>query len=76
MREKLWRALNGILCVYKPVDLSITGLKKQIMKRICSDGNEAVGMPRLPITKLPIVEAHEQSGALLVVGEREIQDYT
>ncbi|KIH51944.1 hypothetical protein ANCDUO_17961 [Ancylostoma duodenale] len=33
-------------------------------------------MPRLPTTKLPIVEQHEQSGALLVVGEREIQDYT
>ncbi|RCN49882.1 hypothetical protein ANCCAN_04129 [Ancylostoma caninum] len=76
MRDKLWTALNGIFCVYKPVDLSITGLKKQIVKRICSDGNEAVGMPRLPTTKLPIVEPHEQSGALLVVGEREIQDYT
>lgn len=76
MRDKLWRALNGLLCVYKPVDLSITGLKKQIVKRICADGNEVVGVPRLPTVKIPIVEAHEKSGALLVVGEREIPDYT
>ncbi|VDO40797.1 unnamed protein product [Haemonchus placei] len=76
MRTKLWKALNGLICVYKPVDLSISGLKKQIVKRICADGNEVVGMPRLPMIKVPIVEPHETSGALLVVGEQEIQDYT
>uniref|UniRef100_A0A7I5EC87 TruB_N domain-containing protein n=1 Tax=Haemonchus contortus TaxID=6289 RepID=A0A7I5EC87_HAECO len=76
MRTKLWKALNGLICVYKPVDLSISGLKKQIVKRICADGNEVVGMPRLPMIKVPIVEPHETSGALLVVGEEEIQDYT
>ncbi|WKY10406.1 hypothetical protein Q1695_002619 [Nippostrongylus brasiliensis] len=76
MRTKLWKALNGLLCVYKPVDMSITGLKKQIVKRICADGNEVVGFPQLPTVKIPIVEPHEKTGALLVVGEREIQDYT
>ncbi|KAK6737756.1 hypothetical protein RB195_020077 [Necator americanus] len=54
----------------------MTGLKKQIVKRICTDGNEVVGIPRIPTIKLPIVEPHEESGALMVVGEREIQDYT
>ncbi|KAK6022554.1 Ribosomal family S4e [Ostertagia ostertagi] len=76
MRHRLWKALNGLICVYKPVDLSITGLKRQIVKRICADGNEVVGMPRLPLIKMPIVEPHETSGALLVVGEKEVQDYT
>lgn len=68
--------MNGLLCVYKPVDLSVMGLKRQIVKRICADGNEVVGFPRLPTIKMPVVEPHEKSGALVVVGERELEDYT
>uniref|UniRef100_A0A0K0DGN5 TruB_N domain-containing protein n=1 Tax=Angiostrongylus cantonensis TaxID=6313 RepID=A0A0K0DGN5_ANGCA len=52
------------------------GLKRQIVKRLCADGNEVVGFPRLPTIKMPVVEPHEKSGALVVVGEREVEDYT
>ncbi|KAJ1349260.1 hypothetical protein KIN20_004743 [Parelaphostrongylus tenuis] len=52
------------------------GLKRQMVKRICADGNEVVGFPRIRTIKMPIVEPHEKSGALVIVGEREIQDYT
>ncbi|KJH47058.1 hypothetical protein DICVIV_06867 [Dictyocaulus viviparus] len=66
MKNKLWKALNGLVCAYKPVDLSVAALKRQIVRRICADGNEVVGSPRLPLIKLPIVEPHEKTGALVV----------
>lgn len=48
MGDKIGKALNGLLCVYKPADLSLNALKKNILKRICTQGNLATGWPRLP----------------------------
>ncbi|CAI4225541.1 unnamed protein product [Auanema sp. JU1783] len=72
--RKVWAALNGFVCLYKPVELSTSGLKKIIVKRICSDGNALVLPKPLPTIKVPLVEPHK-SGALVVVGDREQQDY-
>uniref|UniRef100_A0A1I7XFK8 Movement protein n=1 Tax=Heterorhabditis bacteriophora TaxID=37862 RepID=A0A1I7XFK8_HETBA len=72
--ERVWSALQGVLCVYKPMDMSLASLKRQIIKRICVDGNDVVERPNLPIIKMPIVEPHE-SGSLVVVGQREQADY-
>eukprot|EP00080_Pristionchus_pacificus_P000753 PDM60773.1 rps-4 [Pristionchus pacificus] len=38
MGDKIGKALNGLLCVYKPADLSLNALKKNILKRICTQG--------------------------------------
>lgn len=69
------RNLNGFLCVYKPRDLSLTALKKHIIKRICLHGN-SLEFPRVPMKDRPIVEPHERTGAPVVVGVRHQMDYT
>ncbi|KAF8384606.1 hypothetical protein PRIPAC_73748, partial [Pristionchus pacificus] len=76
MGDKIGKALNGLLCVYKPADLSLNALKKNILKRICTQGNLATGWPRLPEIDIPVVEEHPSSGALIVVGRKRQIDYT
>ena len=52
MREKLAASLNGLLCAYKPADLSVLALKKNIVKGIVTQGNAAVGWP--PVKEITV----------------------
>ncbi|GMR31868.1 hypothetical protein PMAYCL1PPCAC_02063 [Pristionchus mayeri] len=77
MGDKIGRALNGLMCVYKPADLSLGALKKSILKRICVQANLATGWPKqLPEIDIPLVEEHPTSGALIVVGRKRQVDYS
>lgn len=67
--------LNGFLCVYKQKDVSLASLKKNLMKRIATTVS-SLEPPPIPMIERPIVEPHEESGALLVVGIRKQLDYT
>jgi hypothetical protein len=73
--REIQNLLNGIVCLYKPRDVSLNLLKRLFLKEICDQANElAQGRP-LPIIELPIVEEHKKSGALLMVGKRQQIDY-
>ncbi|GMT32153.1 hypothetical protein PFISCL1PPCAC_23450, partial [Pristionchus fissidentatus] len=76
MKEKVANALNGYLCVYKPADLSLNGLKKNIVKRICAQANAVTGWPKLPTIDVPLIDEHPTSGALVVVGRKRQIDYS
>ena len=52
MREKLAASLNGLLCAYKPADLSVLALKKNIVMGIVTQGNAAVGWP--PVKEIAV----------------------
>uniref|UniRef100_A0A7E4UNF9 N(6)-L-threonylcarbamoyladenine synthase n=1 Tax=Panagrellus redivivus TaxID=6233 RepID=A0A7E4UNF9_PANRE len=61
--------LKGVLCVYKPRDLSIEAMKKLLINRIVAEGNE-LDNSSVPMIEMPIVEPHSDSQALVVVGKR------
>ncbi|KAI6209206.1 putative tRNA pseudouridine synthase 2 [Aphelenchoides besseyi] len=67
--------LNGFLCVYKPRDVSLAALKKNLMKRLSTAGN-SLEHPRPPLIEKPIVKPHKKTGALMVVGMRKQVDYS
>uniref|UniRef100_A0A914REF5 Uncharacterized protein n=1 Tax=Parascaris equorum TaxID=6256 RepID=A0A914REF5_PAREQ len=71
----IWSVLHGVVCVHKPRDVSLTSLKKILVSAICSDANECIPPPRVPTIKLPIVEPHPKSQALVIVGMRKQLDY-
>ncbi|CAB3406937.1 unnamed protein product [Caenorhabditis bovis] len=73
----LWRALSGVLCVYKHSGISTAAIKKLITNSITESVTQIESTSRihLPAISLPIVEPHEQTGALVVVGKSEIADY-
>lgn len=73
--KDIWQLLNGVLCVYKPRDLSLTTLKKRIVERIVEDGNR-LDQPAVPMIEMPIIEPHPVSQALVVVGKRKQLDYS
>lgn len=67
--------LNGFLCVYKPRDISLSALKRQIMQRVSRACNSLDPSP-VPLIERPIVKPHPQTGALVIVGTRKQPDYT
>ncbi|CAI5449439.1 unnamed protein product [Caenorhabditis angaria] len=73
----VWKAVSGVLCVYKPSGISSSAIKKLITNRITEFNSsvESTSRLQLPIISLPIVEPHESSGALLVVGSKDLADY-
>lgn len=73
--KDIWQLLNGVLCVYKPRDVSLVSLKKLIVKRIVEEGN-TYDDPKIPMIQMPIVEPHPESQASVVVGMREQLDYS
>lgn len=73
--KDVWQLLNGVLCVYKPRDLSVATLKKRIIERIVDEGNN-LDDPIIPYMNMPIVEPHPVSQALVVVGTRKQLDYS
>uniref|UniRef100_A0AC34QN36 Pseudouridine synthase II N-terminal domain-containing protein n=1 Tax=Panagrolaimus sp. JU765 TaxID=591449 RepID=A0AC34QN36_9BILA len=73
--KDIWQLLNGVLCVYKPRDVSLETLKKRIIQRIVEDGNKYDDSV-VPMIKMPIVEPHPISQASVVVGFREQLDYS
>lgn len=66
--------LNGFLCVYKPRDLHLEALKELVIARICQDGN-ALEDAFVPTIRVPVVEPHPKSKALVVTGTRKQLDY-
>lgn len=40
--KRLWSALNGIVGIYKPPEMSVSSLKRFIVKAVCSDAKESV----------------------------------
>lgn len=52
LRDGLLASLSGLLCVYKPADLSVDAIKKTIIKQLCAQGNAALGWPKLPDIKV------------------------
>ena len=73
--REIQNLLNGIVCLFKPRDVSLQTLQRWFLKEICDQANELAQGRLLPIIELPIVEAHRKSGALLMVGKRQQVDY-
>uniref|UniRef100_A0A914YUP6 Pseudouridine synthase II N-terminal domain-containing protein n=1 Tax=Panagrolaimus superbus TaxID=310955 RepID=A0A914YUP6_9BILA len=74
--KDIWQLLNGVLCVYKPRDISLTSIKKRIVNRIVEEGNTYDdSMNSIPLIEMPIVEPHPETEALMVVGTRQQLDY-
>uniref|UniRef100_A0AC34FVT3 Uncharacterized protein n=1 Tax=Panagrolaimus sp. ES5 TaxID=591445 RepID=A0AC34FVT3_9BILA len=74
--KDIWQLLNGVLCVYKPRDISLASLKKRIVNQIVEEGNTYDdSMDTIPMIEMPIVEPHPVTEALLVVGTRRQLDY-
>ncbi|KAF1757387.1 hypothetical protein GCK72_013843 [Caenorhabditis remanei] len=76
-QSHLWKALSGVLCVYKRSGVSSSALIKLLTRQISETVAEieSTSQVRLPLISLPIVEPHHESGALVVVGRNEIADY-
>lgn len=76
-QRDLWKALSGVLCIYKHSGISSSALRKLITNKISETvaGIESTSRVRLPLISLPVVEPHEKSGALVVVGRNEVADY-
>uniref|UniRef100_A0A8R1EB44 TruB_N domain-containing protein n=1 Tax=Caenorhabditis japonica TaxID=281687 RepID=A0A8R1EB44_CAEJA len=76
-QRDLWKALSGVLCLYKHSGVSSSALKKLITNKITESVAEieSTSRVRLPLISLPVVEPHEKSGALVVVGKNDIADY-
>ncbi|TKR80976.1 hypothetical protein L596_014936 [Steinernema carpocapsae] len=69
------RLLNGVLTVIKQKDTSVASLKRTLARTICEEGN-SLGDLFVPLIKVPIVEPHPNSQALVVVGYRDQPDYS
>lgn len=74
--KEILHILNGFLCVVKPRDVSVRALKSRLIKQICKQGNAMETVWDIPEIKLPIVEPHPETDALVVVGEHKQMDYT
>lgn len=73
--KDIWQLLNGVLCVYKPKDVSLAALKKLIVNRIVEEGNTYDDY-EVPMIEVPVVEPHPTTQALVVVGKRKQLDYS
>ncbi|CAD6195125.1 unnamed protein product [Caenorhabditis auriculariae] len=73
--RELWQALSGFVCVYKHAETSTSSLKRLLIKRLVAEATRAQGVPRLPQVRLPVVEPHPRTGALVTVGEKLMPDY-
>lgn len=75
--KDIWKALSGLLCVYKHSGISSSALIKLITRHITESVMEieSASRLRLPLVSIPTVEPHPVSGALVVVGRNEIADY-
>lgn len=73
--KELWSSLNGVVCVHKPRDVSLTALKKLLTTAICKGVNECCPQEELPSVEIPVVEPHQESQALVIVGTRKLIDY-
>ncbi|CCD74051.2 TruB_N domain-containing protein [Caenorhabditis elegans] len=73
----IWKSLSGVLCVYKHSGISSAGLIKLITRKIAESVSdiESTSRIQLPLISIPVIEAHEKSGALVVVGRNEVADY-
>lgn len=47
-----WNYLNGVFCVYKPVDMSIKFTRNVIVGNLCRDLNELRPRPMPPIVAI------------------------
>lgn len=76
-RKELWKALSGVLCVYKHSGISSSALIKLVTRQISETVAEIESTSRLklPLISLPLVEPHCKSGALVVVGHNQLADY-
>uniref|UniRef100_A0AC35GKX7 Pseudouridine synthase II N-terminal domain-containing protein n=1 Tax=Panagrolaimus sp. PS1159 TaxID=55785 RepID=A0AC35GKX7_9BILA len=74
--KDIWQLLNGVLCVYKPRDISLFSIKKRIVSQIVEEGNTYDdGLDKIPLIDMPIVEPHAETEALVVVGTHRQLDY-
>ncbi|CAP26555.1 Protein CBG05761 [Caenorhabditis briggsae] len=73
----VWKALSGVVCVYKHSGMSSSALIRLIRRQISQSivDIESTSRVRLPMISLPVVEPHSKSGALVVVGKNELADY-
>lgn len=73
--RELQSVLHGFLCIFKPRDASVSAIEKLLLNSICEQANCLDPNRPLPVVEMPIVQAHPQSGALMVVGKRKQIDY-
>ncbi|CAG9853533.1 unnamed protein product [Phyllotreta striolata] len=53
----LWKALQGIICVYKPAEISVKSLRKKLITKLCKDLSELdvkLRHPNPKLTALPV----------------------
>ncbi|CAJ0948135.1 unnamed protein product, partial [Mesorhabditis belari] len=72
--ERILKALRGLVCVYKPVDIQLNSFKKTILNRIVEECNLVLPQAEQKIIDYPLVEENE-NGALVIVGSRRQRDY-
>ncbi|XP_056644810.1 pseudouridylate synthase TRUB2, mitochondrial [Diorhabda sublineata] len=46
---QLWNALKGIICVYKPAEVSVRNLRKKLIHKLCTDLSELDEKLRTPL---------------------------
>lgn len=71
----IWKSLNGVICVHKPRDISLTSLKRYLTNAICESANKRCFPIEIPEIEMPIVEPHPISQAPVVVGLRKQPNY-
>ncbi|KAL7076541.1 hypothetical protein ACQ4LE_004337 [Meloidogyne hapla] len=74
--REIQNLLNGIVCLFKPRDIPLPVLQRLFLKEICDQANVLAQCRPIPLIEMPIVEAHKESGALLVVGKSQQIDYS
>ncbi|KAK4290121.1 hypothetical protein Pmani_036963 [Petrolisthes manimaculis] len=67
-----WSLLNGVLCVYKPVDMTVGFLRKVIIGNLCRDLNQL--LPR-PQSRIVSIEG-SVGGELAVQTKENFADHT
>ncbi|KAF5302691.1 hypothetical protein FQR65_LT08433 [Abscondita terminalis] len=76
--ETVWKSLNGVICVYKPADVSCINVCKTIAYKITSELNQMSCRPPIdyvsiegdPLNKLTVIRRPNLADHPLVVGER------
>ncbi|CAI2350359.1 unnamed protein product [Caenorhabditis sp. 36 PRJEB53466] len=66
-QRDLWKALSGVLCIYKHSGISSSAIKKLITNKISESVAEieSTSCLRLPLISLPVVEPHEKHHPLV-----------
>uniref|UniRef100_A0A914X795 Pseudouridine synthase II N-terminal domain-containing protein n=1 Tax=Plectus sambesii TaxID=2011161 RepID=A0A914X795_9BILA len=70
-----WRLLHGVVCLYKPRDMSIKSLYRQLANNLCADLN-ALDQAPMKLIERDIVQPHPVTQSLLVVGRKTQLDYS